>query len=542
MHLETGVPIKTTSPVTGLRKNRSLVPSPLRKWALASALAAMLALAPLALAQPPASNGKSVRLVDIKTSDDARPHTITVRPSQESGFALVELVNTKTKAVERVLYAGTINEPLTLQLKPDEHLKPGMYSVRVRDGIEVVLDKPIARPDAKDGKWVNPTGLCIQNGAMYLIDAGLETPPLVFDTNPEKSWVNEKKEAVKGTFVSASPETVTIRPTENQSIVVTVPFALQPVDLQLFIKEQVQKQTDWEALRVSRLPVIIKMNLDGSKITNWGTNGILYKLPVPPAYLRTFTVDEAGIGYLPSTGHHFLRVGQLGLLDEKYTLGGWDGNPAGPVCTVNVHNIATVSPKKVYIPSQGYQNVKVYDPTKPGFEGILYSSTPFLSTGAPNGIAADTYGNVYLSGENQLIHKYSDNGKAVTFAYSTDPELKLCWPTGITTSGSLVLFACRGPGPGPFWDSGGGGEFVVLWDNGTSMSRVIRFGAPGFSLENKEFLNPSAISLTADHSALIVVEDGLTNLDGPPGNARVTRFKLKAAIEDAVPLELKPTK
>jgi hypothetical protein len=521
-------------------------------WVLAFALAGVVAMAGLAgaVAQPPANgngNGNGRRMIDIKPSEDGKGQTITVRSKQDSGFALVELVNTKTKAVERVLYAGTISDSVTVHAFADDRLKPGTYMVRVRDGIDVVLDKVIDRPDTKDGKWVNPSGLCLQNGAIYVVDGGLETPALVLDPNPEKEWVNDKKEKVKGTFVTyttAVADAVTIKPSDNPNVTLTLTLSFQPVDLQEFVKVQGQKQADWAALRAKRLPHIVKMNLDGSKVTNWGASGVLdlAKTGIPPGWLRTFVVDESGVGYLPSSGHHALRVGQLGIWDDKYTVGGWDNNPAGPVCTVWVANLAAVGPKKLYIPNNGYANAKIYDPTKPAFEGILFATAQARNFSLPNAIAADAGGNVYMCDQSNLIVKLQDNGKAWTEKYFTDPELKLFLPTGITTSASLVLFGSHGPGPGPFWDSGGGGEFVILWDNGKELARVTRFGAPGFVLENKEFLNPSGIAITPDHSALIVAEDGMVNTDGPAGNARVTRWRLKHLVEDSAPVELKPVK
>ena len=54
-----------------------------------------------------------------------------------------------------------------------------------------------------------------------------------------------------------------------------------------------------------------------------------------------------------------------------------------------------------------------------------------------------------------------------------------------------------------------------------------------------EFLNPASAAMSADHTELWVSEDGLPNTEGPPGNARIRRFLLKAANTQEAELDLK---
>jgi hypothetical protein len=50
-------------------------------------------------------------------------------------------------------------------------------------------------------------------------------------------------------------------------------------------------------------------------------------------------------------------------------------------------------------------------------------------------------------------------------------------------------------------------------------------------------MNPSSAVQTPDHLELWVVEDGLPNGDGPPGNARVRKFRITSAKSEEAPLE-----
>ena len=51
---------------------------------------------------------------------------------------------------------------------------------------------------------------------------------------------------------------------------------------------------------------------------------------------------------------------------------------------------------------------------------------------------------------------------------------------GVASAG-LVWVASHGPGFGPYWDSGGGGEVALYWDDRAArqLRLVARFGMPG---------------------------------------------------------------
>ena len=124
----------------------------------------------------------------------------------------------------------------------------------------------------------------------------------------------------------------------------------------------------------------------------------------------------------------------------------------------------------------------------------------------------------------------------------------------------LVMVAAHGPGYGPFWDSGGGGEVVLFWDDmqGKAIRLISRWGEPGVAASEPvakstgpdrsdpkvaralpmNFLNPSSAALSPDHLDLWITEDSLNNVEGPPGNARVRRFKLNATRTEEIELDL----
>ena len=112
-----------------------------------------------------------------------------------------------------------------------------------------------------------------------------------------------------------------------------------------------------------------------------------------------------------------------------------------------------------------------------------------------------------------------------------DPSVKLSFPSPIGFG--------RPSGwrhGGPQWDIDGG-EVVLLWDDGEIIQLVQRFGLPGVAANNLQFMNPSAAVQPPDHLALWVVEDGLPNGEGPPGNARVRKFRITSSKSEEAPLE-----
>jgi hypothetical protein len=145
---------------------------------------------------------------------------------------------------------------------------------------------------------------------------------------------------------------------------------------------------------------------------------------------------------------------------------------------------------------------------------------------------------MYYTGQSRQVSRFTEDGKAMTPSYQSDPEVKLAAPTGGCVSAGLVWWACHGPGFGPYWDSGGGGEVVLFWDTGKALALVDRFGVPGTAPDAMEFMNPSAVAMDASHDEVWVVEDGMANPEGPKGNARVRRFALSARHEETVDFAL----
>jgi hypothetical protein len=222
------------------------------------------------------------------------------------------------------------------------------------------------------------------------------------------------------------------------------------------------------------------------------------------------------------------------------TIGGWEAPPLDSKwCTPGPASVAFGPDNRIYIPGGPYANGKVYDRTKNGHEGILYPFVLPECEGLDRYICGDNRGVFYTCGRADQVTKHVDDGKAVKIIFTTPPTLKLARPTGGCAGGGLVWWACHGPGYGPYWDSGGGGEIVLLWDTGKDLTFIDRFGVPGLAEDAVEFLNPSAVSVNAQQTEVWVTEDGGTNTEGPKGNARVRRFLLKAKSVEEAAIELK---
>jgi hypothetical protein len=237
-------------------------------------------------------------------------------------------------------------------------------------------------------------------------------------------------------------------------------------------------------------------------------------------------------------GSHGVRVFEPNGKPGAQTVGGWDGNPHGPKCLAWCDSLALGWKDRIYIPLPGYGNGKTYDRTKNGFDGILYDYKIADVNGTSRVLCSDGQGVVYYAGASQRITRWVDDGKSLVPTYQTALDAQLAHPTGGCASTGLTWWACRGPGFGPFWDSGGGGEIVLFRDTGKELVLLARYGLPGTHPDQLEFMNPSAIAMDAGHTELWVTEDGEPNPEGPRGNARVRRFGLKARYTESVTIEL----
>lgn len=353
-------------------------------------------------------------------------------------------------------------------------LPPGAYRIRYREGVRLELAGPVQRPDPKVPAWLNPVDVAIVGASAYVLDAGAVV--------------------------------------EGQ----------EPAQL---------------AEREAKQSSIFKMDRSGKPDPSFGAGG---RLALGERYqFRSFAVDPATGQLFMGSGGHELRVYEANGTPTEQTIGGWDNDPAGPKCLAWCDSVALSAGNRIIIPLPGYGNGKVYDRTKNAFEGIIYRFDIPDVNGMSRMICTDTRsGAVYYTGQSALISRALDDGSTLTPSYSSDPAVKLARPTGGCASAGLVWWACHGPGFGPFWDSGGGGEVVLFWDTGKEMKLIDRFGVPGTAADAMEFLNPAAVAMDGTHDEVWVAEDSLPNMEGPPGNGRVRRFTLTARHDEAVDFEL----
>jgi hypothetical protein len=281
---------------------------------------------------------------------------------------------------------------------------------------------------------------------------------------------------------------------------------------------------------------IFKMDRQGKPDPSFGEAG---RLALPGLWgLNAFVVEPGSTRLILSHLGHQVNVYDPNGKPTEQIIGSWDGDPHGPKCTVWCNAIALGHGNRIYIPAPGYGNGKVYDRTKNGFDGIMYRFEIPDVNGIGRMICTDQKGAVYTSGSSNFITRYIDDGTTCKPAYKSDPELKLAKPTGGSASGDLTWWAAHGPGFGPYWDSGGGGEVVLFWDTGKELKLVDRYGIPGTAADKMQFLNPCAVIMDPTHNEVFILEDGTPNKEGPRGNARVRRFELKAKHSEEVTFEL----
>ncbi len=496
-------------------------------------LLALLAFTAAAYAQPsptPKPPKPVTHALDVKPSADGKSFTITPNTIEDTTWGLIELINAKTGNVERVLHAGRISLETSITFTPDAALNlKNDYLIRMRDGISIAFDKSIPRPDSPDGKWVSPSHVLLQNGFLYIGEAGAPTPDLVPKRSPELTWNTRDGKTVKGVCTLVENGNANIIPTDLTPAYVLVDPGTQSPAASAVAMDVQKQTTDWRNLTRFNQPFVVKLRPDGTTAPNWGDRGYWRDGPWSPGNMAALAVDDGGSLYAPARDVTIDVAGPLGML-EKRTVGLW----AAP------RSVAVAGPTKIYsLPVTSFQRFYSGDRTKTGEAANLLAISPFRNASViTNCMAADAAGNIYFAdAENNLV-KCVDTDKAIEEKYLVNPEPKLFGLGGVSLSKNLIWAVAHGPGPGPFWDSGGGGEIALFHDNGKALTLLARYGTPGQNTEQLEFLNPRSIVMTPDHKYFYLAEDGAPNSDGPPGNARVSRFTIKAILEDAIPLPL----
>lgn len=423
----------------------------------------------LAVAVPQPARAQKLR---ASPAADGKAVVIEVEPIRGRGPGLLEVVDESGRVV-RTLHAGRFGRASSFPLRADAALQSGRYKVRYREGVSLQFDREIKRPGARDGKWFNPTDLAIVGRFLYVLDSGL---------------VNHDGSMITGSVGTSSDE-------------------------------------DAARLKEERSTCLYKLSPSDEADAAFGEDGRV-ALGRFPQY-RGLTIDpDLGTIFMPLGSHEIHVLDPTGTKTGRW-IGGWDDNPNGPKCTGWPNSLA-ISPvsNRIFIVT-GYGHGKVYDRAKKGFEGIVSRFDLPRGSGMDRSIVVVGTA-VYIATRGNQIERFDDDGGNILPKYASGTDLKLAFPTGLGAVPGLIWAACRGPGFGPYWDSGGGGEVVLFHDDGGSITLVERFGFPGIAAEGLEFLNPSAAVPSPDHTELYVVEDGMPNSEGPAGNARIRRFKITA--------------
>lgn len=420
--------------------------------------------------------------------DHAKPTDPQVRiaPSKTAALAFLEVVDPKTGRVLKTLFAGSITPGNQYPIQRGRKLPTGSYTLRYREGITIQFDSAI--PAGKSGQWTNPVDVIVADKGVYVWDSGRPLPKRVKD--------------------SAAPA----------------------------------PPTEVEAATESRA-CVFKFTRDGKPDATFGDRGRSEPFAGPKSdphasrlynLIHAIAVDPEGRVYIGSTYHEVVILDPSGQRLAQ-TVGGWDNDPHGPKCTGWVNSLAAGAKNRLYLPS-GYGNMKVYDTTKEKLEGALYSCKLPGLIGPDRCVASDPPF-VYVINSGGTIGRFRDTGSAIEAddVWSSSGAKKMINPCGIGCAGGLIWVASHG-GP-PLWDSDGG-EIFLFWDNGGEIEYIDRWGRPGKAADKLEFLNPSAVAMTPDHKELWVTEDGGINDEGPPGNARVRKFKVGSVLTEELPLEI----
>jgi hypothetical protein len=420
--------------------------------------------------------------LSVKPQPDGDGVQATVTPARTSANSLLEVLDSQGRCV-RTVFAGMFSDGQSFAVGRKDRLAPGAYRLRFREGIKLEYECSLPAPSGE--KWVNPSDVQISAQGIYVLDSGVPPP-------------------------RRKPGEPAPKPGEDES--------------------------------PGNRSTICRFQMDGKPATFRSQSCIEpYK---GGTGIRSFAVDADGLIYIGSGSHHTKIISAIGVPMARI-IGGWDNNPHGPKCTPWVNSMALGGNKRMYL-TNTYGNMKIYDYSKNGFEGALgFGKLPGY-IGMDRCVTADLDGAVYVITRAALLQRFDDTGQALEPKYLTSPKIKMAQPVGPSASGGLIWVAAHGPGFGPFWDSGGGGEVLLFWDNGQALVLVDRFGTPGAGKDDKlEFMNPTSTAMTPDHLALCVAEDGQANTEGPSGAARIRKFRIASDQSEEVSFEIaapKPAK
>lgn len=420
---------------------------------------------------------KAAPLLKVTADADGRGATIEVSPSQPGVSGLLEVLDAQGECL-KTLRAGRFTTGRPFHISIQDGLKPGPYRIRYREDLTLTPDQDLLLP--RKEKWVNPCDVAITGKGVYILDRGI----------PATEAVVKKEEGASG-----------------------------------------EAPTDQGATHV------YKFTHDGKPDPSFGDRGRATISEKPSSHIVvSLAADPSGYVYLPS------ELAEVRVFDPTGAVPapGIGGSAEGAQSTTWAGALTLGPGKLIYIFSGGLRNLSVYDRTSAGFEGFRYGLKTERTGTTSRSIGSDRRGAIYMATQTDLLlQKIDDTGKELKESYRSDPSDKMYLPMGPSAEAGLIWVADHGPGGGPFWDSGGGGEVLLFWDSGRELSLVSRFGSPGLSKDKLEFLNPCSTAQTPDHLGLWVMEDGLPNADGPPGNARVRRFKIGCARSEEATVELK---
>lgn len=479
-----------------------------------------------------AARGQGAPLMAVHTSAEAKQVRVELAELPEISTRLLEIVDPATGDVLRTLWAERTRSGNGVTVTEALKLAPGKYKLRYRDGLALEYADNLAGP--ANGKWTNPCDILFTPDAIFVMEAGVYIGEVSEEVTRKRKWVLADGRGFTGSYYRAAGPTVAMF---NQAGAV-IHFRLDQftAEDQKLLKDLEGKRIEYQAEIAQNGGKIWKLSRDGKVDPAFGDAGHIQLWQDRHADTRSFAIGSDGKIFTSSTYHEALAYGPDGKR-LKLAVGGWDNNPYGPRCTGWVNTLAMGPGDRLYFPT-AYGMLRVYDATKPGFTGLLYSLKMTEEVGLSPCLTLDGTGNLYMVAGDNSITKYHDDGKAITRLWNLPAPGGVARLTAPSFSKGLLWVADHGPSKGPFWDSGGGGEVLLFWDDGKMAHFIERFGKPGDADDKPEFMDPSSVRMTPDHLGLWVVEDGFPYAEGPRGGARIRKFHVKAEHTEEAELDL----